>query len=197
MPRSQTAASQGARPADGDLPRRCRDPECRWQDPGGFVLVNFRSRALLDLAYELECTLRIPGVCEGGRGEPAHANWFYWGKGAGMKAHDFAFASACRACHMAIDQGSKLSGDMREGYWLRGHVETMRQLWERGLICVRSRAHVPPELERARATEAQTLGGNATHSQDGTLPQRKRRGSKRGTHCVRPDKVLPRGNRIV
>lgn len=42
------------------------------------------------------------------------------------------------------------------------------------------------------ATEAQTLGGNATHSQDGTLPQRKRRGSKRGTHCVRPDKVIPR-----
>lgn len=42
------------------------------------------------------------------------------------------------------------------------------------------------------ATEAQTLGGNATRSQDGTLPQRKRRGSKRGTHCQRPTKVIPR-----
>lgn len=30
-----------------------------------------------------------------------------------------------------------------------------------------------------------------------SLPPSRRRGSKRGTHCQRPDKVLPRGNRIV
>lgn len=47
----------------------------------------------------------------------------------------------------------------------------------------------PTQIPRRRQrTEAQTLGGNAAHSQDGTLPQRKRRGSKRGTWTARPDK---------
>ncbi len=32
---------------------------------------HFRSRALLDMAYEFPCQLQIPGVCEGGPGEPA------------------------------------------------------------------------------------------------------------------------------
>lgn len=27
---------------------------------------NYRDRALLDLAYQLNCTLQIDGVCEGG-----------------------------------------------------------------------------------------------------------------------------------
>lgn len=99
--------------------------------------MNYRSRELLNLSYQLDCTLRIPGVCEGGCGEPCHANWQLWGKmGGGGKAPDWAIASGCRACHRAIDQGSKLSGELREHYWMRGHVETMNRLWERGLIRV-------------------------------------------------------------
>lgn len=98
--------------------------------------MNYRSRQLLDLAYELECTLRIPGCCTGGTGEPAHANQAIWGKGGAMKAHDFAFASACRACHMELDQGKNYSEESRQFFWLRGHVETMRQLWGRGLLKV-------------------------------------------------------------
>lgn len=139
--------------------------------------MNFRSRALLNLAYELDCTLRIPGVCEGGRGEPCHANSSAWGKGSAMKAHDFAFASGCRACHQELDQGKKLVAEARHFYWLRGHVETMRQLWERGLLVV--------------ATEARTLGDGATHSQDGTMQKKRRRKSR----CTRPEKRVARPER--
>lgn len=136
--------------------------------------MNFRSRALLDLAYELDCTLKIPGVCTGGTGEPAHANWAIWGKGGAMKAHDFAFASSCRACHVAIDQGKDLTDFQREYYWTAGHAETMRQLWERGLITVR-REGLPEKG-----------GGEALRIP--LAPPSRRKGSKRGTNTATPDK---------
>ena len=98
--------------------------------------MNYRNRNLLDLAAELTCTLRIPGVCEGGRGEPAHANWPEFGKGGAMKAHDCFFASGCRACHREIDQGKRLSAEERLDIWTRAHHETMLQLWMKGLIRV-------------------------------------------------------------
>ena len=135
---------------------------------------NFRSRALLDLAYELDCTLRIPGVCTGGTGEPAHANWAIWGKGGAMKAHDFAFASSCRACHRELDQGKNLTDFQREYYWTAAHAETMRQLWERGLLAV--------------ATGPKTLSDGATIASPSTLQKTRRKGSKRGTHTKTPDK---------
>lgn len=133
---------------------------------------NFRSRDLLNLAYELDCTLKVPDVCTGGTGEPCHANLELWGKGGAMKAHDFAFASGCRACHRELDQGRDLSRAMRAYYWTRGHVETMRQLWTRGLLVV--------------ATEAKTLSDEATRSCPPTL-KRKKRESK----CTRSSKTLP------
>lgn len=133
--------------------------------------MNFRSRALLDLAYELECTLRIPGVCEGGTGEPAHANWSWAGKGAGIKAHDCFFASACRACHRALDQGSKLPEGDRMWFWLHGYASTMRQLWERGLLAV--------------ATEARTLSANATVYSRPTMHKGKRRATTAAANQVK------------
>ena len=137
---------------------------------------NFRSRALLDLAYELDCTLRIPGVCTGGTGEPAHANWAIWGKGGAMKAHDFAFASSCRACHRELDQGKNLTDFQREYYWTAGHAETMRQLWTRGLLCV-------------------TPNGSALRiicNNEAPTPAKPRKGSKRGSQCVASTKTVPR-----
>lgn len=118
--------------------------------------MNFRSRPLLDLAYELPCTARITDQCGNSMSEPAHANEAIWGKGKSLKAHDFAFAAMCRSCHAELDQGKNMSRESRQFIWLRGHVETMRQLWERGLLAVA--AQVPddyskPEPRSERATK--------------------------------------------
>ncbi len=67
---------------------------------------NYRDRALLNLASQLNCTLQIDGVCEGGAGEPCHSNQSRHGKGGSIKAHDCFFASGCRSCHRELDQGS-------------------------------------------------------------------------------------------
>lgn len=98
--------------------------------------MNFRCPPLLKLAYELPCQLQIPGVCVGGKGEPAHANWSEFGKGERIKAHDCFFASGCRACHDALDQGSKFSKAQRKHFWLMGYIRTMLLLWSLGFIRV-------------------------------------------------------------
>jgi hypothetical protein len=95
----------------------------------------FRDRALLDLAYQLNCTLKLPG-CEGTTGEPAHSNQSKHGKGGSLKAHDCFFAAACRTCHIQIDQGNKMTREEKFDAWDRAHVRTMLELWERGLIQV-------------------------------------------------------------
>ena len=98
--------------------------------------MNFRSRPLLDLCYEFDCLLQIEGVCTGGTGEPCHANWPEHGKGMGMKAHDCYAVPGCRACHMALDQGSKLSGEQRKDIWHRAFWKFLAMLWNRGMLRV-------------------------------------------------------------
>lgn len=98
--------------------------------------MNYRNRDLLDLAYELPCQIQLPGVCEGGRGEPAHSNQERHGKGGAMKAHDCFFASACRSCHREIDQGKTMTREERREAWQRAHERTMLALWRQGFIRV-------------------------------------------------------------
>lgn len=98
--------------------------------------MNYRNRALLDLAYELECTLRIAGVCEGGKGEPCHSNQSRHGKGASIKAHDVFFASGCRSCHRELDQGRMFTKGEKVEIWQRAHDETMLQIFDLGLVKV-------------------------------------------------------------
>lgn len=98
--------------------------------------MNFRSDEFRALCYEFDCLLRIPGVCEGGRGEPCHANWAWAGKGGAMKAADAFVVPGCRACHRELDQGRALTGEVREGYWLRAFGKFLPALFERGLLCV-------------------------------------------------------------
>jgi hypothetical protein len=97
----------------------------------------FRNRRFLDLAHGIhDCQLRIPGVCVGysvDGCEPAHGNWAWVGKGMGMKAED-VFVASCHACHVELDQGSKLSGTERELYWCRGAVRTWLLLMREGRI---------------------------------------------------------------
>lgn len=134
----------------------------------------YRNPDLLALAYELDCQLQIPGVCEGGRGEPCHANWSDFGKGKSIKAHDCFFASGCRACHMEIDQGSRLTREEREAYWNLGWRGTMLALWQRGLIGV---TVSKPRLDDSTATPAERL------SQSAQRPSRRLRFSRKTGHC--------------
>lgn len=98
--------------------------------------MNFRSRPLLDKAYEFPCMLRLP-CCEGGAGEPAHANWPIFGKGGAMKAHDCFAVPACRPCHVALDQGKDMDREERRMVWLRAFAEYLPLLFEHGHLEVK------------------------------------------------------------
>lgn len=100
--------------------------------------MNYRNRQLLDLAYQIDCTARIEGVCEGGLGEPMHSNQSRHGKGGALKAHDCFFASGCRACHRELDQGNKFSREEKFAIWQAAHERTELELWRLGLIKVAS-----------------------------------------------------------
>lgn len=105
---------------------------------------NYRDRQLLDLAYEFDCMLRLPGICEGGRGEPCHSNQQWHGKGMGVKAHDCWFVPGCRACHRELDQGRLLSKDERREAWDRAFREFYPLLWKNQFVIVN------PGLRRLR-----------------------------------------------
>lgn len=97
---------------------------------------HFRSKPLLRLSYEIPCTLRIRGVCEGGVGEPCHSNQSRHGKGGSIKAHDCFYASGCRSCHRELDHGKRFTREEKADLWQRAFEETLLQLWQRGLIKV-------------------------------------------------------------
>ena len=94
--------------------------------------MNYRSRKLLDLSYQFDCTLGFPG-CEGGTGEPAHSNQAKHGKGGAMKAHDCFTVPACRSCHRELDQGRTMDKQMKFAEWDRAHGLYLPQLFERYL----------------------------------------------------------------
>lgn len=98
--------------------------------------MNFRSRAILDLAYEIDCTINLPG-CEGGPGEPCHSNQSRHGKGGAMKAHDCFYASGCRSCHRELDQGRTMNREEKFEVWQRAHERTLLALFENGLLVPR------------------------------------------------------------
>lgn len=95
---------------------------------------NYRNRKLLDAVHQLPCTFALPGVCEGGLGEPCHSNFARHGKGKSMKAHDCYVASGCRSCHREVDQGMRMSREERVDAWQRAFEKTLLLLWERKLI---------------------------------------------------------------
>lgn len=97
--------------------------------------MNHRDRALLDLAYQFPCLLRLP-CCEGGNGEPAHSNQAWHGKGGAMKAHDCFVVPACRACHRELDQGRTLTREERAEAWDLAFREYLPLLFRRGYVIV-------------------------------------------------------------
>ncbi len=98
--------------------------------------MNYRDRKLLDLAYQFPCMLQLPG-CEGGdSGEPAPSNQAKHGRGGAMKAHDCFHVPACRACHVQLDQGGRLTKEERREAWEAAFWRYLPELWEQGKIGV-------------------------------------------------------------
>ena len=96
--------------------------------------MNYRNRALLDLARDAPC---MGCGKQDGTTVAAHSNWREHGKGMSVKAHDCFVAFLCFVCHAALDQGKEMSRDQRYETWLMAHFKTMLYLWQKELIGVR------------------------------------------------------------
>lgn len=103
---------------------------------------NFRCARLLEAVRNLPCQFQImeiegKRVCEGGEySQACHSNQQLHGKGKSMKAHDCFIAAGCPSCHREVDQGMRLSREMRIHYFQVAHDRTMLLLWQKGVIVV-------------------------------------------------------------
>lgn len=102
-----------------------------------------RSRKILKHAKGQNCQLALPGFCSQ---DPettvfAHLNGSAFGKGSGIKAHDFAGFFACHKCHMAYDLHEYTIG---ADEILRAVIGTWLILIEDGVIVVPREIEAPP-----------------------------------------------------
>ena len=95
----------------------------------------FRSPKYLRASRGQPCTLLVPDVCCGDWETTcaAHSNSSAFGKGKSIKAHDWAVADACFACHVWLDQGPA-PRQTKERYWFRGWERTLESRKRRGII---------------------------------------------------------------
>jgi len=95
----------------------------------------YRNKKLLELARILPC--QHCGI-EDGTVVAAHSNQLRDGKGRGLKASDFRIASLCFRCHAEADTSSTLTKVARIEMWEQAHRATIGELFERGLVVVKS-----------------------------------------------------------
>lgn len=98
---------------------------------------SYRSKKLTDLARFVPCQFVFPHECSTDT-MPCHANWLKWGKGVGMKAPDWAFASGCFNAHDCIDNklNKTLTQDQREYEWQMAYIGTWNFIHENKLVRV-------------------------------------------------------------
>ena len=84
-----------------------------------------------------ECTLRIPGVCNGNPETVVLCHAPYPGR-SGMRTHDWWAAYGCSSCHDFADHrsGGEAFGTVLDRYWMPAIHETQFKLIEKGLISV-------------------------------------------------------------
>ena len=95
----------------------------------------YRNKKLLELARLLPC--QHCGI-EDGTVVAAHSNQLRDGKGRGLKSSDFRIASLCFRCHAEADTSSTLTKVARIEMWEQAHRATIGELFERGLVVVKS-----------------------------------------------------------
>ena len=96
----------------------------------------YRNKKLLELARLLPC--QHCGI-EDGTVVAAHSNQLRDGKGRGLKSSDFRIASLCFRCHAEADTSSTLSKVARIEMCEQAHRATIGELFERGLVVVKSK----------------------------------------------------------
>ena len=96
----------------------------------------YRNKKLLEIARLLPC--QHCGI-EDGTVVAAHSNQLRDGKGRGLKASDFRIASLCFRCHAEADTSSTLTKVARIEMWEQAHRATIGELFEQGLVVVKSK----------------------------------------------------------
>lgn len=105
----------------------------------------YRSRKHTNLAHDMPCLVTHPHACNDANGcEPMHANWQEWGKGVGLKAPDWAWASGCPTAHKLLDDklGQSLDLEQRKAVWLHAYIATQNWLWENGKLRVSGKGNL-------------------------------------------------------
>lgn len=95
-------------------------------------MANFRSKKLLRAANDCPACMLCHRFNQGDV-VAAHANWSDYGKGMGVKAHDWAVAFLCQQCHARIDSGSA-DREAKRNEWLTAHINTLTWLFNEGVI---------------------------------------------------------------
>lgn len=93
------------------------------------------SKKLRDSARGRDCTLRIPGTCNGNPETTVLAHLPCGHRGVGMKSPDNMAVFACSACHDLIDGRARGELDWRDV--LRALAETQLYWIDRGLLVVK------------------------------------------------------------
>ena len=85
-----------------------------------------------------ECTMRVPGVCNGNPETSVwgHLNSTRWGAGKGIKSNDLCGLIVCSSCHDLLDRRVKTNHDRQQVmYWaFEGHMESLTMLVKAGII---------------------------------------------------------------
>lgn len=106
--------------------------------------MTYRNPDLLALARLAPCCMSC-GKRNEGDVVAAHANWHEYGKGAGLKANDWAVAFLCGPEHAEIDQGARMGLPERKALWLDAHRKTIAWLFEAGHLVVAPEAVRPAD----------------------------------------------------
>lgn len=99
--------------------------------------IPYRNPKLLKAARWQQCTLQVPGICNGDTETTvaAHSNYGEDGKGMGQKADDHCIAFACSSCHDWLDgRRNDYLTDERDFYFHRGMKRTIRILLAMGVL---------------------------------------------------------------
>lgn len=65
----------------------------------------------------------------------AHANWSQYGKGMGLKSHDYNISFLCGGCHSNLDAGN-WTREAQIAMWRDAHEKTIAWLFESGHLKV-------------------------------------------------------------
>ena len=95
----------------------------------------YRNAKLLKEAAKLPC--QHCGL-DDGTTVAAHSNQLRDGKGRGLKANDYRIATLCFKCHAELDQGNTWSKAERVQMFEDAHRSTIGELFERGILNVKS-----------------------------------------------------------